>query len=118
MEAGLSFTEFITPYLPLLSAIAGALLIGIFGIWNRKRGAIETRAPDVNEIWVRSESDHRALDIERKARRALEDIVYRIVQIFKSYVDRVRQGGSTELNTKELEIYKVDPGSLVKLEDK
>lgn len=118
MEEGLTFTDFITPYLPLISAVMGAILIGIFGVWNRKRGAVETRAPDVNEIWLKSETDHKALDIERRTRRHLEDLIYRLLAIFRCYVDRVRRGGSTDLNTKELELYNSSPSSFVKLEEK
>ena len=117
MDEGLSFTEAITPYLPLIGVLLGGLLIGIFGIWNRRRGAIETRAPDVNEIWQRSEQDHKELDIERSTRRHLEDCVYTLHSVFKSYVDRVRRGGSSELNTKELEIYTTNPSSFVKKKD-
>lgn len=117
IDQGLTFTQLITPYLPLITAIAGSIIIGIVTLWNRKRGAVETRAPDVNEIWQQQASDSKALDFERKLRRRLEDVVYDILNVFKGYVNRVLKGGSVDLNTRELELYKTKYTDLVKSEE-
>lgn len=113
-QAGQTFTELITPYLPVIGVIFGGLIVGGFGLWNRKRGAVETRAPDVNELWQQQDSQNKALDFERKLRRFLEDSVRELLSVFKDYVDRVRKGGSTELNTKELKIYESTYSDLVR----
>lgn len=101
-------TLLITPYLPFLGVVAGAILVGIFSLWNRKRGAVETRAPDVNEIWVQQANQSKELDMERKARRRLENLYYDIRRAFLSYVRRVQSGGSMELTSAEKHIIESD----------
>lgn len=97
----ISFTPTITPYLPLLGTIAGGVVIGIFAVWNRKRGATETRAPDVNESWRRAERLERRLDTERSHRRFAEDLADKIQDAFRAYVRRVRHGGDTTMTDRE-----------------
>lgn len=104
-DRGVTFTEIITPYLPLIGVLAGALVVGAFGLWNRRRGALETRAPDVNESWMRADAADRALDTERAVRRLMEDLLYRVLVAFRGYVNRVQGGGSTELTEKERTSY-------------
>lgn len=96
-----SFTAFITPYLPLIITIIGGLIVGGFGIWNRRHGNIETRAPDVNEIWQQQAAEAKELDLERRLRRRLEDLLRELVRVFWLYTGRVQGGGSKELNTQE-----------------
>lgn len=86
----LSFTEQLTPYLPLIGTILGGIVIGAFAMWNRRKGNVETKAPSVAEIWARADR------LERRARWA-----YRIQDAFREYVERVRGGGSTELTVIE-----------------
>lgn len=100
-EERLTFTEAITPYLPLIGIVVGGIVMGLFGAWNRKRGATETRAPDVNESWNRAEALDLALDNERKTRRLLQDLLYDVLAAFHSYTHRVQRGGSTDLTTRE-----------------
>lgn len=101
LDTAQSITEVITPYLPIVGTLAGAAVVGVFAIWNRRRGAIETRAPDVNEIWQQQATQSRDLDIERKLRRMLEDIVDDLKRSFRLYVGRVQSGGSAELTERE-----------------
>lgn len=100
-EAGAWFT----PFLPLLGVIAGGIVVGAFAVYNRARGAVETRAPDVNEIWRRQEAQDRALDVERRLRRRLEDLVRDLRRAFQGYVRRVQGGGSTELSHHEQKMF-------------
>ena len=100
-EAGLTLTEQITPFLPLAGVIFGALIIEGFRLWNRKRGAVETKAPDVNDIWQREERQNLVLDAERRLRRRLEDLVGRLWLAFRNYVYRVQAGGSIDLTPTE-----------------
>lgn len=97
-----SFTESITPYLPFLGVILGGLIVGAFAIWNRRRGAVETRAPDVNEMWVQTEKD-------RRIRRLFEDLFYTLLTVFRSYVRRVQSGGSTDLTPTEQAVHDREP---------
>lgn len=99
-----SFTALITPYLPLITIVAGGIVVGIFGIYNRKRGAVETRAPDVNAIWVQQENQSRLLDLERRARRRLESMLGQLWSAYVGYVNRVQSGGSMQLTTHEMDI--------------
>lgn len=110
-NAGETFdvTGFITPYLPLLGIIAGAVLMGIFGVYNRAKGNVETRAPDVNEIWVQQKMQSEALDNERKMRRKLEDWLYGFRRMFILYVQRVQSGGNTDLTANERKYYDTEP---------
>ncbi|MEU4016170.1 hypothetical protein AB0E56_13005 [Microbacterium sp. NPDC028030] len=81
--AELTFTEQITPYLPLLGTIVGGIVVGAFAMWNRRKGNTETKAPTVAEIWARADR------LEFRARWA-----FRIQDAFREYVARVRGGGS------------------------
>jgi hypothetical protein len=101
LDSAPNVTELITPYLPLLGTLVGATVVGIFALWNRKRGSLETRAPDVNEIWQQQATQSRDLDIERKLRRMLEDLLSDLRKAFRMYVDRVQGGGSLELTDRE-----------------
>lgn len=104
-EGSLTFTEAITPFLPLLGIVVGGLIVSLFGVWNRRRGAMENRAPDVNESWVRADSLDKALDQERRLRRLLQDILHDVLRAFRGYVSRAQAGGSVELTTSELKAH-------------
>lgn len=99
-----SFTVFITPYLPLITVTIGGIIVGVFSVYNRKRGDAEARAPDVNEIWVQQEAPSRLLDEERKGRRRLESMLGQLLCTFVGYVNRVPSGGSMQLTTREMDI--------------
>lgn len=101
----------LTPYLPLAGIILGGLLVGAFQVWNRKRGAVETRAPDVNEIWQQQIYQNHELDMERRWRRRLENFSHELVRIFRAYVKRVQNGGSTDLTPHEKLFHDTDPPS-------
>lgn len=105
VEENLSVAETITPFLPLIGTIVGAIVVGIFAVFNRKRGAIETRAPDVNEIWSRQAADQVQLDMERRLRRMLEDLVRDLRRAFRVYVTRVQSGGKADLTQFERQMY-------------
>lgn len=104
-----SFTEIVTPYLPLAGIVFGAIVVGVFGLWNRKRGAIEHRAPDVTEIWAREERGQKILDAERAHRRRLENFIDWVLGLFRGYVRRVVAGGSTTPTTDEQKALDSDP---------
>lgn len=99
----------ITPYLPLIGIIVGGIILGIFNVWNRRRGAEETRAPDVNEIWQQQMIQSQELDTERKWRRRLENYSHELRRVFIGYVRRVLSGGSAELTHHEKVFYDSDP---------
>lgn len=99
-----TFTQAITPFIPLLGTVAGAIVVGVFAAWNRRRGAVETRAPEVSEIWQQQALESKSLDLERRLRRALEDMIYELRRAFKLYVARVHTGGSKELSEQEEEL--------------
>jgi len=98
--AEVSFTEQLTPFLPLVGTIAGGVVVGLFALYNKRRGA----APDVKDIWQQQVADHKALDAERRMRRKLEDLAGQIWVVFVGYVRRVQSGGSIELTTREQEV--------------
>lgn len=100
---GASFAEAFIPWIPAISGVAFIVVTGAFGIWNRRRGAVETRAPDVNEMWNETEK-------ARRARRFFEDLFYDVRNAFVSYVTRVQNGGSTELTEKEQKALDADSG--------
>lgn len=104
-----NISSIITPYLPLIGIVVGGIIVGAFGVWNRKRGATETRAPDVNEIWQQQIYQSHELDMERKWRRRLENYSHELKRVFVGYVRRVLAGGSTELTHHERVFYDSDP---------
>jgi hypothetical protein len=99
----------LTPYLPLVGIVVGGVIVGVFQVWNRRRGAVETKAPDVNEIWQQQIYQSHELDTERKWRRRLENFAHELVRVFRAYVNRVQSGGSTELTHHEKLFYDTDP---------
>lgn len=96
-----TFTEIVTPYIPVAVILLGAIAAGIFNSWNRRRGNLETRAPDVNEMWVRQVQQDHELDVERRLRRTLEDFGGMVRRAFRGYVMRVQSGGDNELTAYE-----------------
>jgi len=82
--------ESVIPWLPFIGGIAVALIVGAANIWNRRRGATETKAPTVAEIWAREERVSRH-------NRWLEGLIAKVLAAFRAYVERVQAGGSTEL---------------------
>lgn len=98
----LTFTEQITPYLPILGTIVGAAVVGGFALWNRRRGATENRAPDVTDMWTETEK-------ARSRWRIFEDLFYNVRGHFRAYVLRVQAGGSTELTPAEQAAHDNDP---------
>jgi hypothetical protein len=107
--SALEISQLITPYVPVISVILGGMVVGAFGLWNRRRGAVETRAPDVNEIWQQQAYQSAELDMERKWRRRLENWSHELIDIFRGYVRRVQSGGSTDLTPHERMFYDSDP---------
>jgi len=96
-----TFTEIVTPYIPIAVIVLGAIAAGIFNSWNRRRGNIETRAPDVNEMWQETEKARHQLDRERQHRRTLEDYAANVRGAFRGFVRRVQDGGDRELTPHE-----------------
>lgn len=93
------FTPIITT---LITVVLGGLIVGAFAVWNRRRGAVESRVPDVMEMWSQTEKD-------RRLRRFFEDLYYETRGSFRGYVRRVRDGGSTELSEAEKIRHDLDP---------
>lgn len=99
----------VTPYLPLLGIILGGILVGVFNAHNRRKGNIETRAPDVNAIWTQQAYQSQELDKERKLRRRIENYAWELLDVFHGYVKRVMGGGSYELTHHEKLFFSSDP---------
>lgn len=97
MADEITFTEQLTPYLPLIGIILGGMIVGAFAAWNRRKGNVETKAPSVSEIWARADR------LEKPARWA-----HRLQDAFREYVARVIAGGSTELTATERAAHDVD----------
>jgi hypothetical protein len=102
-------TAIVTPFLPLMGTIIGGVVIGAFAVWNRKRGAVETRAPDVNEIWQQQHYQAEELDREIRIRRRLERYVDELIRVFRGYVRRVQLGGDIHLTNHERLFHDTDP---------
>jgi len=101
-------TGFITPFLPLIGTLFGAIVVGLFALWNRRRGNYETRAPDVNEIWQQQAKDSHDLDMERRWRRRLENFAHELLGVYRGLVRRVLAQGF-ELTKREQAFYDTDP---------
>lgn len=105
------FTLILTPYLPLIGTIIGGIVIGAFAVWNRKRGAVETRAPDVNEIWMQQQYQAAELEKEIKLRRRIERWGDEVLRVYRGYVRRVQTGGDIKMTNHERLMYDQDPPS-------
>jgi hypothetical protein len=96
-----SFAEAIGPYLPILGVLLGGIVVGGFAIYNRKRGAVETKMPSVAESWAES----RVLRAERDAVDGklsnLRQAFDALLALFRGYVQRVQRGGPPRLTSAE-----------------
>lgn len=112
LEQAPSFTELVTPWATPGLTLVGVLVIGAVTLHNRRKGATETRIPDVNEIWIQQAKDARALDLERRARRRLENYADELLRVFRAYVRRVIRGGSPELTKAEQKYHDDSPPTI------
>lgn len=64
------------PWLAPVLTLVGVLIVAGAGIWNRRRGATETKAPSVSEVWAESRLKSKELDGERFWRRFFEDLAH------------------------------------------
>ncbi len=101
-------TESLSPYLPLLGVVFGGIVVGLFGLWNRRKGNMETRAPDVNEIWQQQAKDSHDLDMERRWRRRLENFSHDLLGVYRSLARRVMADGFV-LTKREQSFMENDP---------
>lgn len=97
-----AFTEALTPWLPLIGIIAGGIIVGAFGVHNRRRGAVEHRAPDVTQMWSETER-------ARTLRQYFEDRFHEVRGAFRGYVRRVHTGGSIQLTEAEQKAHDLEP---------
>lgn len=104
-----TFGEWITPWLPVVVIAVGSILVGLFNAHNRRKGNVETRAPDVNEIWSQQAAQSMELDNERKLRRRIENYAWELMDVWKHYVHRVQRGGSVDLTPHESLFYNSEP---------
>lgn len=94
--------EWTLPYLPFVGSVLGVLLVGGFNVYNRKRGAVEGKAPSVAELWKQQE-------VDRQARFTAERALEKLRKAFRHYIDRVKRGGSTELTATEQSALDYEP---------
>jgi len=95
------FAEATGPFLPVIGVVVGGVVVGLFAIHNRRRGAIEGKIPTVAEAWdearkAQKERDDYYLKLST-ARAALDAML----SLFRDYVARVKRGGTTALNPAE-----------------
>lgn len=80
--------EALTPWIPVMGVVAGGIVVGFFGAWNRRRGNEESKMPTVDQIWAREERQGQQLT-------ALHTAYARLRGTFAAYVFRARNGGDT-----------------------
>lgn len=102
-------TALLTTVVPILVVVAGGIVAGLWAAHNRRKGAVESRFPDVNEIWSQQAKQSIELDNERKFRRKLEDYANEVIRLFRAYVQRVASGGSVALTEHERLFIESDP---------
>lgn len=102
-------TTWITTWSPIIVAVIGATFAGLWAAHNRRKGNVESRFPDVNEIWSQQARQSLELDHERTVRRRLEDYSQNLLRVFRGYHSRVSTGGSVQLTQQEEFYIKADP---------
>lgn len=98
----------------IITVVVGGVIVGLFARWNQKRGAIETKAPSVSELWAEDRKKQAELDIERDLRRWFQDAFWALVRAFNSYITRVANGGSTSLRAFERKALEAKPPAIDK----
>lgn len=104
--------ELFTTLTPVLVVVLGGVVAGLWTAHNRRKGATESRFPDVNEIWSQQARQSFELDNERKFRRRLEDYSNALLRLFRAYSSRVLAGGSPQLTEQEKFYIESDPPTL------
>lgn len=99
----------LTTLSPILVVAIGGIIAGLYAAHNRRKGATESRFPDVNEIWSQQAKQSIELDNERKFRRALEDYANNLLRAFRSYVRRALNGGDLRLSDEEKNLIDGNP---------
>lgn len=110
------FHTAIVPYIPLLVAVISTIGVGAFALWNRRRGAVESKQPSVSQLWEEDRKKEAELDLERSMRRWFETAFFDLRRAFRAYVDRVHESGSTTLKPFEQKALEAVPPNLDKEE--
>lgn len=108
-DTAVGVTQLVTPWLPLAGIIAGGIILGIFNAHNRSKGNTETRAPDVNEAWVEARVARHESDAEHRLRIRIQNFAWELRTVYRTYVNRVQSGGSTELTGREKLFFDSEP---------
>lgn len=85
-------TEWIAPSIAGVIAIITALIAGGFALRNRKRGALEQRAPDVTEAWAET-------NVARRRGFWYEDHYHETRGGWKNYARRMLEKDETNVLT-------------------
>lgn len=101
--------ELFTTLTPILVVVLGGIVAGLWTAHNRRKGAVESRFPDVNEIWSQQARQSIELDNERKFRRALEDYANALLRAFRAYTRRALNGGDLRLSESEKMLIDSEP---------
>jgi hypothetical protein len=80
----------VTGVLPVLTALGGIAVTGIFSLVKGR----QDKGPTVDAIWKRLDRLEKELEQERTGR-------YTLLRVFRSYVARVQSGGLTDLTPEE-----------------
>lgn len=99
--AGPTLSSTLTTWIAPAGIFLGVVVTGLWAAHNRRKGAVESRFPDVNEIWSQQARQSIELDNERKFRRKLEDYSNNLLRAFRAYVARALGGGPLQLTDAE-----------------
>lgn len=65
--------ESLIQYLPIIGGIVIAAIPASVALWNRRRGAVESKQPTFTEVWAENRAVTEERDQERRMRRFFED---------------------------------------------
>ena len=85
-------TEWIAPSIAGVLTLITGITVGIIGFRNSRKGALETRAPDVNEAWLEA-------DRARHLMYFWQDLFHLMRGAFKGYARRMEEKDPTHLLT-------------------
>lgn len=102
----------LVPYVPIISVVIAGLIAGAWNIWNRRRGASETKQPTVSDFWNQLRAEERRRQNAERMYEILLGLYFDLRTAFKVYFRRQQEGGSKDLTESEKDAVDVTPPAL------
>lgn len=108
-QAPFDYTPIIVAF---ITAVLGAVVVGLFAVWNRRHGNREAKAPTVVQLWEQQARDAAARRRAEDMYEVLLDMYYALRAAFRAFFRRVNSDQEIPLTPKEQHAIDQVPPSL------